>query len=351
MELQKNEQQLKIYTAWGNLGQLFLTTENELKTDALNIVSKIPTVVNDIPAAELLLKEINQKENALETKRKNLSSKFDTLKDRLMAPGKTILSPKIAFTNAIISAKKVQEEKERQDKLKTEQLRQCREYLIRYKNEKVQGFNKLISDTIDKAYIHALDNVTVDILPDWLSKTEKRLDDKFIIEKPVNSFPLIDNFEELAKELLTNDPSVFLKDYAEKLRFKFSDFSIALNNKAQALENSRKEKEESDRIAADKKLMEETASKLQAMAINPTVVSGSRPLKSEWKIDNLADLTNSILIMAAFVSNIDKCKDHLRVTIWDSLTILQMRTALCKVRTNDENFSPQGINFKTIDKL
>lgn len=347
---------VEIRDRWGNLGEAYLSLELQLQAKAQAILLKLPTEVTDIPAAEVILKELKRTENELEGERKAITSKFDLLTKRLMKPENSLQSPIVIWTNKIISAKKLEQEEANKQKEKTDQLRQCREYLISYKNGKIQGFNKLIIDTVDKAYTWALGegNVSLDQLPEWLTKTERRLDDKFVIYSPLNMFSLVtkEEFDILVIEQLTHDPTVFITDYATKLRFKFSDYEIALNNKLAALENARKEKEAAEKALADKKLMEETVAKLQAAAIIPNLVPSTKPLKSEWKVDNVMDLQNSVLIMTAFISNLDKCHEHVtRVSVWSAFTINQMATCLAKVKTQDPAFAPQGIIFKTIDKL
>ncbi len=345
----------KIRTAWGNLGGLFVSIKAELQIMADQSLAKIPETVTDISAAELLLKEVKKDQTLINEKRKSITGKFDILTKQAMVAENSLDSPIIQFTNKIIAAKKIKQEEEGREKLKTDQLRQCKEYLANYKNGKTQVFNKTIVDTVDKAYTFALGegNITMETLPAFLEKTTNRFSEAtFTITGFINTFSTItpEQFTILSTELLVNDPKEWLTLYATKLREKFSDYEIAVNNKIQALENARIEKEATEKVLADKKLMDETVAKLAGAAITPVLV-GAKPLKSAWRVDNMPDQINSILIITAFVSNFDKCQSQLRITVWDSLSVKQMRTALEKVKTLDENFAPQGIIFKQIDKL
>ncbi len=364
MEIQKiNPEQVEVITnkrkAWADLGEVTHNIELKLSAmaeQALAKISELPTKIEEIPKAELTLKEVKKELIGVETERKTVTTKLDSITTKLMLSEKKLPGPISLYENAIIKVKKVEADRLALDKVKTDQLKACREYLSNYRNNGINSFNTKIATAVEGAYTWALGegNITVDGLPKFIDTALTKFKaEHFTVVPPVNSFTQIteDDYSVLVKEIIINSPETFLADYKTKLTYKFADYEIALTNKAQALENSRIEKEAADKLIADKKLNDDIAAKLSSVAINPAVVSAVKPLKSAWKIDNLADLPNSILIMTAFVSNIDLCKVHLKVNVWDSLTILQMKNALVKCKTIDENFSYTGINFIAIDKL
>ena len=62
-------------------------------------------------------------------------------------------------------------------------------------------------------------------------------------------------------------------------------------------------------------------------------------------------LENSVIVMSAFVANIQIAASKLKVNKWDSFTIGQMKNAIAKCKSDDNAFAPQGITFKQVDKL
>ncbi len=345
--------------SWADLGELTHTLDLKLQAMAQQALSSIttpPVTISDIPLAEQKLKDAKKAFNEIEAERKQVTGRLEIIKDRLMIPEKSGLAPIATYEKTIIAIKKADEELKRVEKLKADNVRSAREYLLKYKSDCIHSFNTAITNKVDAAYSHALGvgNVTMEGLNAFMEiALAKFTAESFIIKNPINSFQHVnaEEFKNLCTELLTNDPSVYLKEYERLLRHKFSDYEIALNNKVQALENARIEKDAADKKAAEEKQNAEIAAQLAAVSVTPVVESGVKKLKSEYKIDLEENLENSVIVMSAFVANIGTIRPMLKVNKFDSLTIGQMKTYLCKVKTLDEAFEYSGIMFKTIDKL
>ncbi len=344
--------------AWSNMGEVIHNTELKLQMMAQEAIKEIliPKTIDDVPNAEAALKTARRKHAAIETERKTVTSRFESVTSRMMIPEKSVPAHLLSAENAIITLKKADEEEKRIAKLKTDNIVKAKEYLTNHKNDSISAFNSKIINKVEEVYSYALGagNITMEGLLKLKEQALSRFTAKdFTITVPPNSFQYV-NMEDWAKiitEILVYSPDTFLSDYAEKLNFKFDDYEIALKNKAQALENSRIEKE-----AADKKLKEEqqhsqVAAALSAVAVDPTIVSNTKPLKSTWDIDMPENWESTIIIISAFIANINLTKDHLRVNKLNSLTIGQMKSAIAKCKTVDDKFEFTSIIFKQIDKL
>ncbi len=344
---------------WADLGEAVHYLELKLQAQAQASLAKIkiPSKISEIAEAEATLKEIKKEKTQTETYRKTATSRLDSITTRLMLPEKSFELPVKNLESAIITIKKADEEKRKEVDKKNAQIKECREYLVNHKNAAISSFNTKIINKVDAAYTYSLGdgNITVEGLPKFLETASGafKIGD-FTIIAPANSFSLInkDEYTDLLNELLANDPNPFILDYQTKLRHKFSDFEIAINNKVQALELARKEKEDQEKRLAEEKLNAEIAAKLSAIAITPVVnESPVKDLKSAWKIDMEENLENSVLVITAFVSNISIIKPMLKVNKFDSFSVGQMKTYLCKCKTQDSNFNFTGLIFKSIDKL
>jgi uncharacterized protein YhaN len=349
---------LKKREAWANLGELTHNTELGLQAMAQAILLKIklPTTISDIPEAEKMLKQVKQDLSALEMERKTVTGKLDAITARLMLPEKSLPSRIQDFSVAIIAIKKAEQEVQELKNKQAADLVKCKEFLTNHKNNTIAGFNTKIIAAVDSAYTYALGagNITQEMLPVFIERAKTKFTAaSFTIPVPKNTFQHVNEgqYAALSADILFSDPTVYVADYDNKLQFKFSDYEIALANKGKALELARIEKE-----LADKKIQEETANanvaaQLSSVAVTPTVMPSTKPLKSAYEIDMADTVENAILIITAFISNISMTLTHLRVTKWDSLSVLQMKNALVKCKTVDENFAATGIIFKKIDKL
>jgi hypothetical protein len=346
-------------TNWATLGEAVHYLELKLQAQAQASLAKIkiPSNISDVAEAEATLKEVKREKSEVEINRKTATSRLDSITTRLMLPEKSFELPLKTLEAAIITIKKADQEKRAEIEKKEKQIKECREYLINHKNTSISAFNTKIINKVDAAYTYALGdgNITIEGLPKFLETASGafKLTD-FTLLAPVNSFSLIskDEYELMCKEQTNSDASAFITDYQTKLRHKFSDFEIAINNKVQALELARKEKEDQEKKIAEEKANAEMAAKLSAVAITPVVNdSPVKDLKASWKIDLEENLENSVLVMTAFVSNISIIKPMLKVNKFDSFTVGQMKTYLCKCKTLDSNFSFTGLTFKSIDKL
>lgn len=345
---------------WANLGEFAHYKKEALQLkaqEALKLIAELPKTIEDIPKAVENLKAVTKIKNETIAERSPVTVRMDAIISSMMQPEKSFIDPLQKYEAAIIKIKKDDETTKEEKKKKDAEIVKCRESLIKLKNTCIAEFNTQILNLVDAAYNHALGdgNITFEGKDEYLKKVLVRINnDSFKIVTPDKSYQLLTDaeYKAICGELLIIDPASFVNSFVEKLNFKFSDYDVAIHNKVQAFENSRIEKENAEKKAAEEKQAADIAATLQSVAVNVVVdVNPVKPLKSSWAIDMDESLESSIIIMTAFVSAITIIKPMLKVNKFNSLTVGQMGTYLCKCKTADEMFGFTGLKFKTIDKL
>lgn len=348
--------------AWGNLGELIYTKEIGLQLRTQKALSKIklPTKIEDVPQAELLLKEVKQEKAGVEFDRKSITSKFDDVSKRLMENEKSFDLPISNLTSAIISIKKQDEERQRLANKKAEALKACREFIQTTRNNSEGKFKQLIIDKVKAVYEWALGDgeIAAGEEEEVIQLALKRLTDvNFKIQYPLNphdvSLVSTDEFVKMCNELLIVDPKPYLADYENQLRAKFSDYAVAVNNKAEALRQAELEARKKSEEAFLVNQNANAAAKLDAIAepVNAVLMNQTKELKKSYEIDMEENCQSMIAIMTAFTAHLDLCLPKLKVNKWFSFTPSQAANALAKVKCDDNNFAPVGIKFKSVDKL
>lgn len=361
VELNQEQQVIaeKKKVLWADLGLSIYKQELALQAKAQQSLAKIkmPTRIESVVVAESILKEVKADQAAIQNERKLITSQFDTVAKRLMEPEKSFEGPLADLTNAIIALKKADEEKQRAARQKIEQTAKCREFLILTRNNADSAFKTKILEKINKAYEYALGagDVALADLPDFIVLMLSKLTDlDFKIPYPLNSFSQFvttDEFMALCKEILIVDAKPYLAEYENELRQKFSDYEVAINNKAQALQLAQQEKEQKAQQISAEKVNADTAAKLESISVTPTVMTTGKALKKSYEIDMPETVESMIAIMTAFTMYIDLCMPKLKVNKWFAFTPAQAAISLAKVKCDDNDFSPAGLTFKTVDKL
>jgi hypothetical protein len=355
-----NEMAEKKRSAWGNLGVQIYESEMKLQARAQQALAKIkiPTKIEEVANAEKLLKELKSEANAISTDRKAITSKFDDVSKRLMEPEKSFAPALEPMEKAIITLKKADQERQQKENLKHQKVAECREFLIKTKNNADAAFKTKINEKIAKVYEHALGKgeIDMDMLPEFILFAKTRMyEADFKIEYPLNTFSdyvTSDEYIKMCNEILIISAEPYLNQYKNDLDAKFVDYEVALKNKDQALAAAKQEQEAKAIEIKVEKVNADTTAVLQTMSVETPVVSmGLKELKQSFVVDMPETEDSVFKIAAAFAQYKHLTLPELNVTKWLSLTISQMATALAKVKTKDNAFAPTGIVFKTVDKL
>ena len=140
--------------------------------------------------------------------------------------------------------------------------------------------------------------------------------------------------------------------FANEIEAKFFDYAVAFSNKEVALKQAEEEKAKKAQEIADAQQNQAVANKLESVAQAVTVDTPmTKALKKSYAIDMPETIESALLIQAAFVSNLQLCLPKMRVTKWFDLKVSQCGDALAKLKCDDNNFQPSGIQFKEVDKL
>lgn len=347
--------------AWGELGVKIAKIDFQLQARAQQSIAKLktPKTIEEVVEAERLLKEVKAEANAISTDRKAITGPVDRRLAELMLPEKSFAEPVKHVETAIIAVKKADEEKRRQENLKLEAKQKCREMLIMHKNNQDSIFKNSILERVNKVYLYALENISLTELEEFLKNIAipRFKAEDFVIGYPKNTFVQYvteDEYMVLCKECITMayDAKQYLAIYENDLRAKFSDFEVALNNKAEALRQAEQEKVNKAAEIAAQAQHANVAAKLDTIASSSAVVtSTTKALKQSYAVDMPETVENAIAILTAFTANLSLCLPELNVSKWFSFTPSQAAAALSKVKNKNEDFNPSGINFKTVDKL
>jgi len=345
-------------TAWAQMGAAVYKTEIQLQVEAqqaLNDIS-LPTRIEDVPEAETVLKAVKAAQKSIETKRKGVTVKFDDVISRLMQPEKSFADPIKQLSDAIIKVKKEHEANQLKLKNILDEKTRVREYFLNKKIEVESALANKVNEFVSRCYEKALnDSVTLEGLEEYKNKS--------IAAVTINSFAYAvpsynpayctqEEIEVIKQECFVINKPHYVAEFALQLEEKFSDYDVALNNKAAALALSQKqEQEKKDEIksAANNQAM---SVKLEASA---TTVSAepvfTKALKKSYEIDMPETIESILTIMGAFSANINLCLPKLKVNKWFAFTPAQAANVLTKVKCDDNNFAPAGITFKEVDKL
>lgn len=343
---------------WKKMGAAIYTQELKLQIWAQDIFKRLtlPTDSSKISQYEAHLKLAKADLEKLIASRKELTSKLDGVTSRLMTSEKSLDEPIKKFTNEIIKLKKDVEEKNKKDQAKRDEIKQIIEKVITYTAEAVSAKLREHVKLLDDSYKHALDQVPPEKLPEFLVKVKTRRTIKTeTIARP--TMTVFNVSQEELKALIDEhfkpqSPESLVEDFQTELDKKFSEYQLAWNNKAKAIEISN-----NDTQALLDGINQETqnavlSAKMHAASSDLSVEEGGvKELKKVYVLDMEETQQNAMYIITAFTANLNKCLSHLRVGKWFNLTVKQMGATLEKIKTEDNNFSVTNIKFKEIDKL
>ncbi len=346
-------------TAWGQMGVAVHQTEMQLQVEAQSYLiplEVLPTAIAEIQSAEEKLVAAKKGLTAITNRRKEVTTQFDAVTARLMAPEKSFAEPIKIYTDAIIKLKKEDEANKAKLRNIEDEKNRCRTF---FQDNKIaielQLENKL-TELVAKCYSHALEtNVSVENIKVYLDEVTKKLTVNSFAFKDVlfaNNYISVDDVAQIKKEVFIINQESYVARFADLIDAKFSDYEIAFNNKAEALAQAQKADEAAKAQAATAAQHQTMANKIESASFVPNVApSDTKALKHGYIVDMDETVESVLIIMAAFSANINLCLPFLKVNKWFSFTAQQAATALGKVKCADNSFQPAGINFKQIEKL
>jgi len=346
------------FNAWGKMGLAVGARELALQAEQQQIAATLltPAVIADVPAAEEALKTAKFKLNGLVEKRKEITSKLDTVVGRLMEPEKALQTAITANTNAIVAVKAADRTTQQQAAGKNAERIALRELIRTYTATRHALLLKNHVELISNAYIHALANVPPEGLETYLPKVSARVTEASCTIPEPDVTPVLLRAEDIEAEMgaffIPQPPQYYIDAFALALKEKFSDYEIAWANKATALTQHGTQVTETKAAITEDAQASVVEAKLDAIS-TPTVVTtpGVRDLKQVYEVDMPDDFESAIKVLSACVAHAAKVKDCTRTTKWDSFGVLTIKRALAKIKSDDNNFNPAGIGWKVVDKL
>lgn len=350
--------ELPKFNAWGKMGLAVSTRELALQAEQQLIAGTLltPIVIADVPAAEEALKTAKFKLNGLVEKRKEVTSKLDTVVTRMMEPEKALTTAIANNSAAIIKVKQDDRTTQQQAAGKNAERIALRELIATYTATRHALLLKNHVELISAAYLHALANVPPEELETYLPKVSARVTEKSCAIPAPTVTPVLLTTEEVVAELAEcftpQPPTYYIDLFALSLKEKFSDYAIAWNNKGAAMHIHNTQL--ADIVAGITEDAE--ASKVEARldAISTPVITttpGIRDLKQVYEVDMSDDFSSAIRILSACVAHAAKVEGTTRTTKWDSFNVGAIKRALAKIKSDDNDFNPAGIGWKVVDKL
>lgn len=348
---------LKKRAAWSDLGESIHFVELALQKEALDLIALLipPTDIKEVPQAEATLKLVKAGAQKLQDKRKEGTSRFDSITSRLMLPEKSTLEPVTAYANAIISLKSAYEKEQAVVVNKAKEVVRVKEALLNQVNTFDANCKTTIAKLISDAYSYALGAGavgTVEALITYLKKVSAKITTaKFVFApvKPSMQYLNEKEYAELVSELSV--PTDYVALFAQDLKAQFSDYETAWHNKETALANQKKEAAEKAQAIADELANKNIAAKLDAISVPALPVSDVKALRKSYVIDMPDTMETSLKILGAFIANYSACSAKLRITKASNFGVPNATTALQGVKSADNAFSVEGIIWREVAKL
>lgn len=344
---------------WAQMGEAIYLKEMNLQASAQYTLLKVklPTSIEEVPAAEVLLKEIKADQKALETSRKEITSRFDEVATRLMGAEKSLIAPIAELNKAIIDLKKEYEIKRALENNKREELKRIREWASVKKIELDANYKSLIAQKVSAAYEYALGegNINPENLEPYLQKVLGKLTVEHFTParlNPTRQLSTPEEVEAVINEVGRINPEDYVAIYVLELQKRFSDYEIAFSQKENALKIAAEEKQKKMQAIQAEEANQTVAVQLDSASSDYTVEPAPiKALKKCYEVDMPENVDTVIKLMAAFTANLNLCLPKLKVNKWFSFTPLQVAAVLGKCKTEDNAFQPASINFKEVDKL
>jgi D-ribose pyranose/furanose isomerase RbsD len=380
LETAKTEKEAKVASAWSKIGLAMSQTDMQLQAMAQKALAKvkIPKTVAEIVDGEKLITELRNDYTEIQSQRKVLTSKLDAAIAHLMKSEKLISGDEKAgipsavkpIMDALVLLKKQDELDRQKIQWHDDEIKRNKEIIANHVTNHDATCKQKIINLVDNAYSFALGNGDVKLEEVWtpdlkfgtfLKKVingEKAGEKEFHIAPPIwtSKYTSAEENQELWDNAVMDvrSPMDYRQDLHDALGVKFEFYNIAVKNKAESLKQAAEDKEVAEQELLKKKGEAEAANKLNSIATvhSATPITTHKELKKVYEIDMVEnDWVVASQVVAAFIGNLEKCKDAIRVTNNWNLKISQMREALCKVKNADPAFEFGTLKFKSVDKL
>lgn len=341
---------------WANMGEYVHAQEMALDVAAQQAIALIkePVNIEDIANAEVVLKTVKAEQNAIQAKRKEVTSKFDAVTARLMEPEKSLNEPIQKLTASIVAIKSEHEKKLAAKKAIDDETQRIK---LHFQNEQIRIDALLmqkVEELVSRCYQNALaKDVTPENIAAYIEQSKGAINDSHFIALVTLPSSTVLSAEEVTS---LNDVKVnaegMVKAFGVGVDAIFSDYQVAYANKAAAMQQAQEQEAKNREAIEAQKKQNEVAAKLES-ASNETEIAPvyGKALKKSYEVDMPDDVQSILSVMAAFSANIHLCLPKLKVTKWWAFTPQQAANALAKVKCDDNLFAPSGINFKEVEKL
>lgn len=352
---------------WADLGEKIHNLQLELVSDANKIKSELvmPSDTSQINSTEAALKIVKQKTNGLVDKRKTVTNIVNVVFGKLMEPEKDLIDTYIpGVEKKLIELKKEKKTADDLEQLKKDELIRLKTESIKYINDYDLLFKQEINKKVSGALQYALGegNITMELLPEYISKRVLTVFKPVQFVTPMYKAKLTNvTTEEFAaiweevKESIKQpvyyvgaDNSWFEIEVGKTFEF----YEAALLNKDAAAEQSKNIAAKNEEDLKKQNASSNVAATMQGMATSTAAVVGdkTKALKQKFELDMESTEQNALLIISAFVANLDMARQYVKAD-WFKLTVAQMGAALVGIKNNDGRFESTGIKFKVVDKL
>lgn len=344
--------------SWGLMGINIHNAEITFQARAQESLSKIavlPSIIEDVKQAETTLKEVKADQKKLMDDRKAITSKFDPVFERLMAPEKSFTEPLKTFEAAIIRIKQADELKRKQEALKASEIASIKQSVLNSLNNYKSKCDSLINNKVNQVFTKALnDGMQPDQIEDLLIYvTDQVTPDLFAcsLPNPYRQYVSEEDVIGIINQLFIFDPEEYVKKFAVELERKFADYDVAFLNKQAALQQAALEMKLKEQEIEQQKVNQNIAAEMDSLSFEPVIETDVKDLKKGYVVDMPETVESVRIIMSAFFSNIKLCLPKLKVNKWFAFTPNSAAIALAKVKNEDPSFQPTGLIFKEVDRL
>lgn len=346
--------------AWGHLGAATHQKEMLLIAKSLEIVKSLPDnmAIADIVTVEGLIRDAKAENALIIQTRKEVTSRFDSVTQRMMEPEKSAANSIKACSDLLIKAKQEKQKIDASTKAKIDEQAFIREHFSNQLASEDARLKGAVNGLAAKCLTFALEkDIKPETIQEQIDRYKKEAAEKRSWKHEYTDIAFAHNnqtvYDKIKKEVLSAGNNVdYVAMFNTTLDEIFSDYSVAYLNKKEAIAmNEREAAEKAQEIAAEQQ-NKKAAAKLESSAINiAEVETGGKALKKAYEIDMEETVKSTMLIFAAFIANQEQCLSKLKVNKWFSFTAKQAGVALGKIKCDENSFEPSGIIFKEISKL
>jgi hypothetical protein len=302
---------------------------------------------------EDIIKTLKQDEKRIQEGRKNITSKFDDVRDRLSLPEKTIKTYYQTIEKHLIQLKKLEEIQRRKLEEQERKILAFKRDRMNAYNDEVLAFKKHILSHIKQLYNTALDTISPLDLDEFIESHQWDFNEHRCRNTFNHSF-LDDNETKINREIFSKwDSEDFVGYFLSEFKIAFKNFDIDILHKEEARKESERSSKEAEKIAEDTKQLDDVEVILETSVSRPVIsLSGStKALKKVYEI-NMSDTDETMAsIIRAFFGNFVSCMANIKRGSKFDISIGDMGKSLCALKNKDNNFQPDNIIFKQIEKL